>query len=252
MTGPVGSAFSEKWPGEPKELLWQIKRFHSFLWASGGCFNDFYIHVIDHCCWMKNAWPVKAQALGGRHYRNSPSGNPYIDQNFDSYSVEYTFGDGAKLLLDGRCVSGVNQIYSSYLHGTQGFAVASKSGDCGLPSSIYLGQSENPAKKTWESKVAPDERNPYANEWNDLVNAIRNDAPYNEAKYGVESSVVCSMGRKAAHTGLEVTFDEMLNSNQEYAPDIDKWTLDSPPPVQSNAAGEYPIPMPGLKGDAEY
>ena len=44
------------------ELLWQIKRFHSFIWASGGCFNDFYIHVVDHCCWMKNAWPVKAQA----------------------------------------------------------------------------------------------------------------------------------------------------------------------------------------------
>src|SRR6266705_2374871 len=49
----------EKWPGKPTELLWQIQRFHSFLWASGGCYSDFYIHVIDHCCWMKNAWPVK-------------------------------------------------------------------------------------------------------------------------------------------------------------------------------------------------
>ena len=75
MHGPVGSAFSEKWPGKPSELLWQIQRFHSFLWASGGCFSDFYIHHIDHLCWMKNAWPVKAQALGGRHY-NSPEGNP--------------------------------------------------------------------------------------------------------------------------------------------------------------------------------
>src|SRR6266511_4207163 len=35
MHGPVGSAFSEKWPGEPSELLWQIQRFHSFLLASG-------------------------------------------------------------------------------------------------------------------------------------------------------------------------------------------------------------------------
>ncbi len=78
MTGPVGSAFSEKWPGQPSELLWQIKQFHSFIWASGGCFNDFYIHVVDHCCWMKDAWPVKAQALGGRHYRGD-----FVDQNFD-------------------------------------------------------------------------------------------------------------------------------------------------------------------------
>src|SRR6266700_6332647 len=99
MHGPVGSAFSEKWPGKPSELLWQIQRFHSFLWASGGCYSDFYIHVIDHCCWMKNAWPVKAQAVGGRHYRGN-----YVDQNFDSYSVEYTFADGAKFFMDGRCM----------------------------------------------------------------------------------------------------------------------------------------------------
>src|SRR5881296_2293310 len=92
MHGPVGSAFSEKWPGQPSELLWQIQRFHSFLWASGGCYSDFNIHHIDHLCWMKNAWPVKAQALGARHYRGN-----HVDQNFDVYSVEYTFADGSKM-----------------------------------------------------------------------------------------------------------------------------------------------------------
>ena len=97
MHGPVGSAFQTKWPGSPSELLWQIRNFHGFLWASGGCFNDFYIHHVDHLCWMKNAWPVKAQALGGRHYKLNPEGVPYVDQNFDTYSVEYTFADGAKM-----------------------------------------------------------------------------------------------------------------------------------------------------------
>jgi predicted dehydrogenase len=252
MTGPVGSAFSEKWPGQPSELLWQLRRFHSFLWASGGCFNDFYIHVIDHCCWMKNAWPVKAQALGGRHYRLGPTGKPAVDQNFDSYSVEYTFADGAKLILDGRCLGGCNQIYSSYLHGTKGNAVASKHGDCGLPSSIHSGQIADRANRIWESKVPPDQQNPYTNEWNDLVDAIRNDKPYNEVKSGVEASVVSSMGRKAAHTGQEITFEGMLNSDHEYAPGVDKFTMDSPPPLRSNAEGEYPIPMPGLKSDTEF
>src|SRR5438105_426304 len=91
MHGPVASAFSEKWPGKPSELLWQISRFHSFIWASGGCFSDFYIHHIDQLCWMKGAWPIKAQALGGRHYRHNADGKLWVDQNFDSYSVEYTF-----------------------------------------------------------------------------------------------------------------------------------------------------------------
>ena len=40
---------------------------------------------------MKGAWPIKCQALGGRHYRYN-----YVDQNFDHYSCEYTFADGTK------------------------------------------------------------------------------------------------------------------------------------------------------------
>ncbi|MEE8428841.1 MAG: Gfo/Idh/MocA family oxidoreductase, partial [Gammaproteobacteria bacterium] len=57
-------------PDGISELLYQIRRFHSFLWASGGMYSDYYIHIIDHLGWMKNAWPVKAQALGARHYHD--------------------------------------------------------------------------------------------------------------------------------------------------------------------------------------
>ncbi len=245
MTGPVGSAFSTKWPGTPSELLWQIKNFHSFIWASGGCFNDFYIHVIDHCCWMKNAWPVDAQALGGRHYRDNVDGAPMVDQNFDSYSVEYTFADGAKLVADGRCISGCENIYSSYALGTKGMAVVSKHGDCGAPSSTYTGLVPDRANRIWESKVAPDQRNPYQNEWNDLVDAIRNDQPYNEVDYGVYASLVSSLGRKAAHTGLRIKLEDLLNDDREYAPGADKFTMESPAPVQADADGNYPIPQPG-------
>jgi len=247
MTGPVGSAFSTRWPGNPSELLWQIQRFHSFIWASGGSFSDFMIHVIDHCCWMKNAWPVKAQALGGRHYRGE-----CVDQNFDSYSVEYTFEDGAKLIADGRCVAGCEPIYKSYAHGTKGSAIVSKAGDCGSPSSIFAGQSPESSKKIWESTTPPNESNPYDNEWNALVNAIRHDQPYNEVERGVMASVATSLGRFAAHSGQEITFDAVLNSEDEYAADVAQWTMDSPPPVKSDDNGNYPIPLPGLIGPREY
>lgn len=247
MHGPVGSAFSEKWPGNPSELMWQIRRFHSFLWASGGCFSDFYIHIVDHLCWMKGAWPVKAQAIGGRHYREN-----YIDQNFDNYAVEYTFADGTKFLMDGRCMNGCNDIYSSYAHGTKGVAVVSHHGDCGLPSSIHKGQNTDRASQIWVSEVAPDQRDPYQNEWNDLVDAIRNDRPYNEVRSGVEASVATSMGRYAAHTGQEITFEDFLNHPHELAPNADKLTPDSEPPLKSDADGRYPIPMPGLIRNQEY
>ena len=252
MHGPVGSAFSTKWPGEPSELLWQIRHFHSFLWASGGCFNDFYIHHVDHLCWMKNAWPVKAQALGGRHYRTSPDGAPYVDQNFDSYSVEYTFPDGGKMIMDGRCVNGCNDIYSSYAHGSKGMAIVSKSNDCDAPSRTFKGQNASRSSMIWESKTPGGQENPYQNEWNDLMDAIRNDKPYNEAKRGVEASLVSSMGRMAAHTGQEITFDDMLNSDHEFAPGVDKLTMTSPAPLVAGPDGKYPVPMPGINRKKEY
>jgi predicted dehydrogenase len=247
MHGPVGSAFSTKWPGNPSELLWQIQHFHSFLWASGGCYSDFYIHVIDHLCWMKNAWPVKAQALGGRHYRGD-----CIDQNFDSYSVEYTFADGAKMLMDGRCINGCNDIYSSYVHGSNGIAIASKSGDCGAPSSIFKGQNMQRSNMQWTSKVAGDQADPYQNEWNDLMDAIRNNKPYNEAKRGVEASMVTSMGRMAAHTGQEIAWDDFVKLDHEFAPGLDNLTMSSPAPLKAGPDGKYPIPAPGICKQKEY
>ena len=44
----------------------------------------------------------------------------------------------------------------------------------------------------------------------------------------------------------------MLNSEQEYAPGVDKLTMDSPAPVQADADGKYPIPQPGIITDREY
>jgi len=236
-------------PSNLSELDYQVQRFHSFIWASGGVYSDNYIHIIDHLCWMKNAWPIKAQALGGRHYKQNANGEPYVDQNFDTYSVEYTFADGAKMLFDGRHITGCQPIYSSYVHGTKGLAIASKSGDCGAPASIFKGQSPMRSSMLWESKNSS---NPYQNEWDDLMEAIRHDLPYNEAKRGVEASLATSMGRMAAHTGQEITYDDMLNCEHEMAPDLDKLTSDSPAPLQADASGHYPVPQPGIIKNREY
>ena len=211
-----------------------------------------WVHYhIDRLCWMKNAWPVKCQALGGRHYRRTREGRLLVDQNFDSYSVEYTFADGAKMYMDGRCVPGCNDIYSTSAHGGKGMAVVTATGDDG-PCSIHTGQNPRRDNAIWTSKVNRAEISSYENEWTDLVAAIRNDQPYNEVARGVQASIVSSMGRLAAHTGREITYDEMLNHPDEYAPDADKFTMDSPPPLVSAADGTYPIPMPGISTHHEY
>ncbi|MGO8701302.1 MAG: Gfo/Idh/MocA family protein [Limisphaerales bacterium] len=245
--GPVGSAFTPRKSPNETEVAHQIRRFHSFIWASGGCFNDFNIHIIDHLCWMKNAWPVKAQAIAGRHYRGDN-----VDQNFDNYAIEYTFGDGTKLMMDGRCVYGCQDVYASYIHGSKGMAIASKYGDCGMPSSTFSSQNLDRSKMIWTSQVSKEESDPYQNEWNELVEAIRNNKPYNEVPRGVRASVVSSMGRYAAHTGQEMSYEEMLNHTHVYAPNVETMTMDGPAPVMSDAEGRYPIPQPGICTKTEY
>ncbi len=251
MAGLIGSFASLPKPEGISDLMYQIQRFHSFLWAGGGGFSDFNIHIIDHLGWIKNAWPVKAQAVGGRHYKTNDKGVPYVDQNFDSYGVEYTYPDGTKFIFDGRCMPGCTDFYASYLHGTKGCGIASKGGDCGAPSSLYRGLSLD-SEKFWESKAPAGEDDPYQNEWNDLVDAIRNDKRYNETKRGVEASLVTSLGRMAAHTGREVTYEQILNSDHEFAPGLDKLTEDSAAPLKAGPDGRYPAPQPGIVTSREY
>jgi hypothetical protein len=66
------------------------------------------------------------------------------------------------------------------------------------------------------------------------------------------ASVVTSMGRMAAHTGQRITLKQMMNHQHEFAPNIDKLTLDSASPLTISADGKYPVPMPGLVKDREY
>jgi hypothetical protein len=60
------------------------------------------------------------------------------------------------------------------------------------------------------------------------------------------------MGRMAAHTGQVITYDDILNSDHEFAPDVAKLAFDSPPPLRSDSEGRYPIPKPGLVTSREY
>ncbi|MEZ6142988.1 MAG: Gfo/Idh/MocA family oxidoreductase [Zavarzinella sp.] len=245
MSGPVASCFSKKKPEGISETLYQIQRFHSFLWASGGSFSDFLIHNIDESCWMKNAWPVKAHGIGGRHYRGD-----YIDQNFDSYEVEYTFADGTKFYLGGRNISGCHDEFASYAHGTKGSAIISALSHTPARSKMFKTQKFDPKDQIWSGPER--EPNPYQTEWDRLIKAIREDKPHNEVKRGAEASLVTAMGRMACHTGQTISWDDALNSKQELGANLDQLTFESPAPVLADKDGKYPVPMPGQKGKMEY
>jgi predicted dehydrogenase len=271
MQEPVATCFSEKRDPaqEPSELLWQIKRFHSFLWASGGAYSDFNIHNIDEACWMKNDFPTKAWTSGGRTERGN-----MVDQNFDHYSTEFTYNDGTKLFFEGRNIKGCQNEFATYVHGTKGMAIVSSASHTPSRAMILKGhvpvkiRDARPRKKgdkqgaqTAEPVKLPEsvlwaasqpELNPYDLEWEDFINAIRNNTPYNELERGVAASVVTAMGRMAGHTGNEITYEQFVNSNHDFAPNRDQLTLDGPAPIKANAEGLYPVPIPGKYRDREY
>jgi predicted dehydrogenase len=245
MAGPTAMEASPHKPDGITELLYQVQRFHSFLWASGGCYSDFLIHNLDECCWMKDAWPIQAKASGGREYRGQS-----IDQNFDHYSVEYTFPDGSELRLEGRTIKGCHNEFASYAHGTKGSAIISWSNHFPARSRIFKGQKFTNSDVVW--RFEGEEGVPYQHEWDHLLAAIRDDKPYNEAKRGAEASLVASMGRMAAHTGQVITWDQILTCTHEFAPEVDKLTMESPAPLQAGSDGKYPVPQPGINKKREF
>ncbi len=265
MQGAIGSCFTPKNETDMSELMYQIKNFHSFLWLSGGAFSDFFIHGIDEMCMMKNDFPIRAEAVGGRHYKTIERNGKIleaVDQNFDSYGVEYTFKDGAKAIYEGRNMPGCHQDFAAYAHGTKGSAVISSAGHVPARSRIYSDQNIDmnwrgtPANLVWSfptgDRGASLEGNPYDIEWETLVEAIRENHVYNEVERGVAASVTTSMGRMAAHTGQSITYDQMLNSEFVMAPNVKDLTLESDSPLMPDAEGRYAVPEPGIKKDREY
>ncbi len=116
---------------------------------------------------------------------------------------------------------------------------------------IYKGQKFTRDNITWA--YPPPEPNPYQLEWDHLIDAIRKDKLYNEVRRGAEASLVTSMGRMASHTGQVITFDDMLNCSHEFAPTVDRLTMDGPAPLQIDSSlGHYPYPQPGILRDREF
>jgi hypothetical protein len=83
-----------------------------------------------------------------------------------------------------------------------------------------------------------------------LIAAIRNNEKYNEVERGCMASVVTSMGRMAAHTGQEITLEQMMNCEHEFAPDIDKLTLESESPLSGRRRRQVPNPTARSREDS--
>lgn len=225
------------WKRDENELLWQIRHPYFFFWVSTGRFIDYLIHQIDECCWIKDGWPVAAHGLGGR----SPDSTD-CSQNFDTYSIEYTYADGAKALVSGRFIPKCHDDFATFVHGAKG--AAQFSGNVHAPT-VQIYKSQRIANDNILWRPPKETVSPYQAEWSALLEAIRQDRPYNEVRRSAYSNLAAIMGRAAVHSGKIVTWDEALASDFQFCPNVASLTSNSPAPVQANAQGRYPVPIPG-------
>ncbi len=228
--GPVG--FTPKSAGM-SELAHQIRNYSNFTWLNGTFLLDWLIHNLDVCCWVKNAWPVSAQGQGGRQVRTEP------DQLFDHHAIEYTFPDGTRLFAQGRTIAECWNQWCCVIHGAKGSALVGE----GVPQPrLFKGYNQTPDNVAWKPTAAS---NPYQYEHDLLFEAIRQNKPYNEAERCAKAAMVGILGRMAAESGKQVTWNDAMASNLELAPGLDQMTMESNPPVLPDAQGHYPIAVPG-------
>jgi myo-inositol 2-dehydrogenase / D-chiro-inositol 1-dehydrogenase len=230
--GPVG--FNPKVDGM-KEMAHQIANYSCFSWLNGTFIVDWLIHNIDVCCWVKNAWPVSVQGMGGRQVRQDP------DQLFDHYAAEYTFSDGTRLLAQGRHINNCWGFFGDVIQGATGCGVLGEG--IAIPR-LYKGHRQEKADLLWEYKGPT--TNAYQIEHDLWFDAIRNDKPYNEVERSAKSCMAAIMGRMACESGKQLTGEEAFNSNRELAPGLDQFTMDSNPPVMPDSNNHYAIAMPGI------
>jgi predicted dehydrogenase len=207
------------------------------FWVGSGHMVDYLIHQIDECCWIKDAWPVSCEGMGGRVPDSQDCG-----QNIDVYSMEFTFADGTKAFCGFRRINKTRSDFATYIHGTK--CAAQFSGNVHA-ATVHMFNDQRIDKDNIAWTPEKDAFSPWQYEWNEFIASIRNDRPHNEAKRAVYSDMTTLMGRAACHTQQTVTWDDVMNSNFQFCDYLDSMGYDSPAPVQADENGRFPVPVPG-------
>jgi predicted dehydrogenase len=216
------------------ELEYQIRNYHNFTWTNGGLFMDWCIHNVDILCWAKQDWPEGAIGMGGR---TTPD---VAGQVFDHQHVEYFFKDGKSLYAFARHMNGTPCFYTDHIVGTKGRAEILDG------FRIFKGTSLSADNKpVWQFDGKKGYGAAYDIEHRLLVDAIRNNKPYNEGHRAVQACLAGIMGRMAYESGQHIHASDAHGSTMELFPGIENCTRDTQPPVLPDKDGHYPYAIPG-------
>lgn len=205
LTGPVKPMPpASARPAGMSDVEWQIANWYNFVWLSGDGLVEQACHSVDKILWaMKDVPPLKCTATGGRVNPNN-EGNIY-----DHIDVFYEWPGGMRATMAQRQIPGCpfNE-NADYLAGEKGFGV--------IKGRVTISGAVN---WTYEGPGG----DMYQIEHNELFASIRAGKPINDSHRMGISTLAGIMGRMAAYTGAEVTWDHVLASQEDLFPKDLKW-----------------------------
>ena len=190
---------------------WQIRNWLYFTWLSGDHIVEQHVHNIDVANWVLGAHPVKAMGVGGRQWRTEPA----FGHIYDHFAIDFEYASGARVMSMCRQIAGTRNRIGEHFIGGKG-------------SSDAAGTITGANAWTWQKPEK--DVSSFVQEHTDLIGSIRSGKPYNELKGIAESTLTAIMGREAAYTGQEITWDEILKADQDLTPPQTAYgPLDVPP-----------------------
>jgi len=211
LTGPVKPMPpASSRPAGMGDVEWQVRNWYNFVWLSGDGLVEQACHSVDKILWaMKDVPPVKAVGNGGREIPNH-EGNIY-----DHIDVFYEWANGTRGFMAQRQIANCYSDNSDYLLGEKGTGTIK-----GWAAPMLK------AAETWRYRGQPNDM--YQTEHNELFASIRAGKPINDGEWMTTSTLAAIMGRLAAYTGQEVTWEQALNSQEKLVPDNLTWDMKLP------------------------
>jgi predicted dehydrogenase len=193
----------------PKKKEWSdmeamIRDWVNWRWLSGDHIVEQHVHNLDTVHWFAGMNPAKAVGSGGRVQR-------VTGDQYDHFDVDFTYANGTIFHSMCRQIDGCTNDVSDCAFGTEG-CTNCKDTIFDLSGKV-LWKYQEPGQEPGKTKF-----NPYDQEHIDFVNAIRTGLPVNETEGLAHSTLAGILGRQAAYTGKEITWDEMMDSNERLGP----------------------------------
>jgi len=214
----MGSLWNVAPDAKKSDVENQVRNWLYHSWLSGDHIVEQHVHQLDVMQWVMGGHPELVRGVGGRQVRTDGSLYGHI---FDHFGLEFQYSGDRFVFSMCRQQDGTEGKVEELFHGTDGLA------------RLHSGFAEITGRNAW--KFSGKQVDPYTQEHIDLQNAIVKDIKLNEAEQVAHSTLCAIMGRMAAYTGQDVTWEQALNSNEVLMPEA----------VEFGARPQAPVATPG-------